>query len=219
MPLVNGRRIAKVAESYQYAFVIQNVINAPGDQPADLFVPGRAPVEATLISVEGLAVTISVTEDLGQAVSYATLRSDLTLLLRRLINRIEDLADTRNPAGDGLFGLTGSRGDPVLEPVGNLNACQTDAVASSLGRDTTFIWGPPGTGKTRTIGTIGEQLYRRQRSALLVSHTNAAVDQALMHVAKQLGEDMAEGSVLRIGEPVDQWLRKGSNRSCWQPPT
>src|SRR4051794_30387020 len=57
VPLINGRRIAKVADAVQYAFLIQNAINAPGDQPADLHVPGRGPVEATVISVEGLAVT------------------------------------------------------------------------------------------------------------------------------------------------------------------
>lgn len=207
VPLINGRRIAKVADAYQYAFSIQNAINAPGDQPADLHVPGRAPVEATVISVEGLAVTISVTEDLGETIAHASLRSDLTLLLRRLISRIEDLAEVENPAGDRLLGQALVSGAPTAEPVAELNAQQGEAVATSLGRDTTFIWGPPGTGKTRTIGTIGEQLYRRERSVLLVSHTNAAVDQALLHIARQLGGEMAEGSVLRVGDPVDQRLK------------
>jgi hypothetical protein len=208
VPVINGRRIAQIGHAFQYAFLIQNAINAPGDQPADLHVPGRAPVEATVISVEGLAVTISVTEDLGATVAYATLRSDLTLLLRRLISRIEDLADTGNPAGDRLLGQTLPTGVPTPEHVAGLNPEQAKAVASSLGRDTTFIWGPPGTGKTRTIGTIGERLYRRDRSLLLVSHTNAAVDQALLHIARQLGGEMVEGSVLRIGEPVDQRLKE-----------
>jgi hypothetical protein len=66
-----------------------------------------------------------------------------------------------------------------------------------------FIWGPPGTGKTKTIGTIGEQLWRASRSALMVSHTNAAVDQALLHIADALGEEAEDGSVLRLGEPND----------------
>jgi len=57
-----------------------------------------------------------------------------------------------------------------------LNEAQDAALGSSLGRDITFIWGPPGTGKTQTIGSIGEQLYRRRRSVLLVSHMNTAVD-------------------------------------------
>jgi hypothetical protein len=208
IPLINGRKVSEVGGAFQYAFSIQNALNAPGDQPADLHIPGRAAVEATIVSIEGLAVTISVPEFLGDTVPYGTLRSDLTLLLRRLIDRIEKLGDAANPAGDRLLGRASVSGSAVIQPVGGLNAEQAAAVASAIGRDTTFIWGPPGTGKTRTIGTIGVQLYRCVRSVLVVSHTNAAVDQALLHIAAQLGQDLAEGSVLRVGEPADQRLKE-----------
>ena len=76
-------------------------------------------------------------------------------------------------------------------------------MASALGRDTTFIWGPPGTGKTSTIGAIGEELWNADRSVLLVSHTNAAVDQALLRIGLALGEKAEDGSVLRVGAPKD----------------
>ncbi|MBW3546157.1 MAG: AAA family ATPase, partial [Bacteroidetes bacterium] len=58
-----------------------------------------------------------------------------------------------------------------------LNEQQAAAVASALGRDTTFIWGPPGTGKTATIGHIGSELYARDRSLLLVSPVRSATFQ------------------------------------------
>ncbi len=90
-----------------------------------------------------------------------------------------------------------------------MNERQAEAVASALGRDTTFIWGPPGTGKTRTIGKIGEQLLRASRSLLVVSHTNSAVDQALLEIARDLGDDLVEGSVLRLGDPRDPRLLDG----------
>jgi hypothetical protein len=93
--------------------------------------------------------------------------------------------------------------------VEGVNDQQADAVASALGRDTTFIWGPPGTGKTRTIGKIGEQLVRAGRSVLIVSHTNSAVDQALLEVAHDLANDLVPGSVLRLGDPRDLRLLKG----------
>ena len=37
------------------------------------------------------------------------------------------------------------------------------------------------------LGTLATELHDRDRSVLLVSHTNAAVDQALLHVAKAIG--------------------------------
>jgi hypothetical protein len=206
--LVNGRRIAQVGGAYQYLFLVESALNAPDDSPGDLYVPGAKPVETTIISVEGLAVTLSVPVDLGAFVPRAALQSDLTHLLRKLIERIEALGDKKNPAGDRLLGDAAPSGEPAEIEPSALNVEQMAAVASSIGRDTTFIWGPPGTGKTRTIGQIGVELVRRGRSLLLVSHTNAAVDQAILKIADELGEELVDGSVLRLGVTKEEVLLK-----------
>ena len=100
VPLVNGRRIAEVGASYQYAFDVENALNAPADAPGDLILPGRAPVEVIIISIDGMAVTLSGPKDLGEFVPVARLQSDLTQLMRKLIARIEALRDKPNPAGE-----------------------------------------------------------------------------------------------------------------------
>lgn len=215
VPLANGRRIAQVGSAYQYIFAIENVLNLPGDAPGDLYVPERAPLEVTVISVDGMAITLSVPVDLGAFVATARLQSNLAHLMRKLIERIEDLADTPNPVGDRVLGARLVAGEAVpmeaIETMPNSlppNPEQLSAIASSLGRNTTFIWGPPGTGKSRTIGSIGEQLYRRGRSVLLVSHTNNAVDQALWYIGDSVDPaELEHGKVLRVGEPKDPRLR------------
>ena len=204
--LLNGRRLGHSAEAWQYAFSIESALNLPDDSPGDLYVPGRQPIEATVVAIEGLAITISVPDDLGDFVPRASLRSDLTHLLRTLIQRIESFAERENPPGDRLLGTVEPSGGPVEDRVDDLNAKQAEAVANALGRNTTFIWGPPGTGKTRTIGKIGEQLVRIGRSVLVVSHTNSAVDQAILEIVRELGDDRVDGSVLRVGTPRDQRL-------------
>jgi hypothetical protein len=208
VPLSNGRRIAKVGGGFQYLFVIDNVLNVPDDTPGDLIVPGKSRVEATIISVDGLAITISVTEDLGEFVPTARLQSDLTFLLRKLIERLEAWRDRENPAGDRLLGAPVVSSEPVVslaQLAMQINPDQAAAVASALGRSATFIWGPPGTGKTRTIGVIGQELLKMKRSLLLVSHTNVAVDQALLRIADK-GFAIEEGSVIRVGAPKDKRL-------------
>ncbi|MCS6803408.1 MAG: AAA domain-containing protein [Dehalococcoidia bacterium] len=90
------------------------------------------------------------------------------------------------------------------------NEDQTRALRRSLGSDTTFIWGPPGTGKTYTLALIVEAHYRAGRSVLLVSNTNIAVDTALERVAERLqGEPgFNEGLVIRQGPVVKEELRQ-----------
>ena len=156
-----------------------------------------------MISTEGLTITISVGIDLGSFVPSARLEIDLTFLLGKLIERVEALNAKSNCAGDRILGFAAVSGAPELLSVKGFNPEQNDAIASSLGRDTTFIWGPPGTGKTTTIGAIAAELFKRHRSVLLVSHTNTAVDGALLRIAERLGDETKDGSVLRVGVPKD----------------
>lgn len=205
--LINGHRVAKIGAAYQYVFALENALNVPGDAPGDLLVPGHGKTEVTIISVDGMRITLSTPVDLGPNVPSAQLQSDLVFLMRKLIERIEALADRKNPVGERALGISAPVGEVVPLQLADPNTKQSEAVASSLGRNITFVWGPPGTGKTRTIGWIAEQLYRRGRSVLLVSHTNTAVDQALLRIGKLLESNvLSEGHIVRVGEPRDARL-------------
>jgi len=74
---------------------------------------------------------------------------------------------------------------------------------------TSFLWGPPGTGKTTTLGALLASILRRSSSTriLLLSTTNSAVDQAIVAVDNALAEvtasetqpSLLRKSCLRIG--------------------
>jgi hypothetical protein len=55
---------------------------------------------------------------------------------------------------------------------------------------TSFLWGPPGTGKTTTIGCLVASILSQDPKArvLLLANTNTAVDQALVAVDEQMAE-------------------------------
>jgi hypothetical protein len=60
-------------------------------------------------------------------------------------------------------------------------------VFESLEHDVSYLWGPPGTGKTFTLGClIAEYMLSRAGKVLIVSGTNTAVDQALVSVDRAL---------------------------------
>ncbi len=208
IPLSNGHKVAQQGSAHQYAFLIDSVLNTPDGAPGDLHVPGKAPMNATIVSVEGLRIVISVESDLGKFVPTARLKTSLTILMRRLIERIENNANAENPAGMRMLGNALIAGTPAkLDGSPKLNESQLCALQSALGRNLTVIWGPPGTGKTHTIGTITEYLNKDSRSVLIVSHTNTAVDQAIKHVANEMKEQLPGGAVIRVGEVRDEVLR------------
>ena len=206
--LINGRKIAQIGNAYQYIFEVENALNLPGDTPGDLYVTGRNPIEVIIISIEGMAITLSIPEDIGNFVPIAKLQSNLTFLMRKLIERIESKADIPNPVGDHILGdFPDDKPFTTAVSDDGLNTQQNEAVISSLNRDITFIGGPPGTGKTRTIGNIGNELYLAERATLLVSHTNTAVDGAIKIIGKFIDkEELAQGKVVRVGEPKDSTL-------------
>jgi superfamily I DNA and/or RNA helicase len=65
-----------------------------------------------------------------------------------------------------------------------------------------FVWGPPGTGKTRTISHIVIELLAQGHRVLLTSTTNAAIDQALAILATHPAaeEYMRDGRIVRVGQ-------------------
>ncbi|MGR3179617.1 MAG: AAA domain-containing protein [Candidatus Anammoxibacter sp.] len=208
IPLTNGHKVGEQGSAHQYAFIIDSVLNTPDGAPGDLIVPGKAPMEATIVSVDGFRIVISVEFDFGKFVPSARLQTNLTILMRKLIQRIEDNAIAQNFAANRMLGNTGVTGSLTsTNDKPNLNESQLNALKSSLGCNLTFIWGPPGTGKTYTIGTITEYLHKASRSVLLVSHTNTAVDQAIKHVASSLKEQLHKGVVVRVGEVKDTVLQ------------
>ena len=214
--LIYGRRIAQIGKKFQYVFHLENSLNFPGDAPGDLHLPNRQPLEITIVAVDGMTIILSCPVDLGEYIPHARLVSDLTFLLRRLIERIEELAETTNEVGDRILTNSGVSGNVPQIEMGKLNTKQREAVEASLGRNLTFIWGPPGTGKTLTIGSIGFQLFIHDRSLLVVSHTNTAVDQALLRIVgdnsnEAIQEAIQQGKILRVGEPKDQRLHDHPN--------
>ena len=208
IPLNNGHKVGEQGSAHQYAFLIDSVLNTPDGAPGDLIVPCKAPMEATIVSVEGLRIVVSVESNLGKFVPSARLQTNLTILMRKLIQRIEDNATAQNSAANRMLGNMPVKGNPITpDDKPELNESQLNALKSVLGRDLTVIWGPPGTGKTYTIGTITEYLHKASRSVLLVSHTNTAVDQAIKHVASSMKEQLSKGAVVRVGEVKDEVLR------------
>ena len=114
----------------------------------------------------------------------------------RMLTALHDAILTQSAeAKDVLFGRREPAFADVEETFVPNNDAQDDAVALAVGaEDCALIHGPPGTGKTYTLGKTVQALVERGNRVLLSAFTNRAVDNALGELRDQGFTDF-----LRVG--------------------
>lgn len=212
MLLFAGRRIESRGAEFWYRFRVEYAPAMPADTPCKLTV-GKEQFNVTVVSFDESSIIISSKIELTGALGKARLENGATVLMERLIGCIEGNAEKPNPSGDRMLPQGGKvyearkifqYDEPFIYPGNTEN--QNRAVEAALANDITYIWGPPGTGKTTVIGQIIDGLYRHGRSVLVVSHTNTAVDGAIEKADRTYFSEhgLDEGGIypiLRLGIP------------------
>ena len=112
---------------------------------------------------------------------------------RRLLDGVTSPTDVFTPRG---------------RTTGLLDESQLAAVDRIRRQDLVFLWGPPGTGKTHTLGEAITHLVRDGRRLLVLALANVAVDQVCLKTRDALlrhGEAslLEGGKVLRLGYAHD----------------
>lgn len=213
--LYAGRQIENHGSEYLYRFGVEYVPFLPPDTPCKLLID-KDQFDVTVISFEENSIILSAKNPLPNIIAKARLESGTTILMERLIDCIEANAEIKNKAGMHMLPVKGeaysarrifSYNDLVLNKKNTKN--QNNAIISALSNDITYIWGPPGTGKTAVIGQIINELYKHGRSVLMVSHTNTAVDSAIEKADETYfsehptdNTDNASYPILRFGIPT-----------------
>lgn len=183
---------------------------------------GQQEVTGEVVFASGYVVNV-LTEDLGESLGACQLLIDLTFILERLRQLLQEQLNSpfefETRTIEAVFGMQ------PLSPVeggeiANLLRCLADETAQAYERPNPeqlaainlsanapvlFVWGPPGTGKTTTLAWIAEACVRRGESVLLVSNTNVAVDRAMTKLLDAVGTDsewqrrIARARVIRLG--------------------
>jgi len=207
--LVGGMFVAVSNGNYIYRFPFTGELRIR-DTPIRVQF-GQQEVDGLIVSVGEGFVVVALEKDLGPRLPRVRLIVDDSFLVEKLRERLQQVKTgevTFNMAAAlrilGASRITAAKADvpkTILDGTPKLDEDQRGAVAISLASDTTFVWGPPGTGKTTVLARIVEGHYRAGRSLLLVSNTNIAVDTALEKVAERLENDdgFQNGAVLRLG--------------------
>ena len=206
----DGHFIRQEGPFFVYVFTTESPLIVMDDAPAEVEVGGQR-FEGQVISVQGSEVAVGIENDFGKTIAQARLITNLWYLLEALRKRYEEVNSGQRTLttrlGQSLFGFAspnvGSGTTELNLPasLSSLNDEQLAAIRSACGSDIHFIWGPPGTGKTKTIGFLIAALIRRNLRVLVASHTNVATDYAITSAAKLLEdtEDYQSGKLVRFG--------------------
>lgn len=151
-------------------------------------------------------VRVRLGEWLGSHPGPALLAFDPTWLLEALAGRLREIEEDPSRfhplTALRLFGREypgPGAAEPPEAAMEGLDPSQRTALGRVLGSETQFVWGPPGTGKTRLLGHAVASLAAAGR-VLVVATTNVAVDEAAASVAARLGERaVAENRLVRPG--------------------
>ena len=191
----------------------------PYEGDAELFEGARVTIsvgnrtcEGTIVSISGQSLIISLADDFGAAITACALRIDNTAMIEALADRLEKARNGEARLNYSIANdVLDNSGDQIESPsfeylpltISELNSDQERAVHHADVNRVTYLWGPPGTGKTQTLAVINELLFAANKRVLLCSNTNQAVDQVLTKLCEKFGLShpaLFDGKVVRIGK-------------------
>lgn len=214
----DGRYLGKREAVHIYSFAADSELRFPDDTKIDLEYRGEK-YTGSIVSIEGFDLILALSDYVADSIPTAILYTAPWYLLEELQKRLSSLLyqpGGQTPALSGPFldNTTTGRA-PAIETAQQLlhsvaaelgeavayNDHQLRAVGQVLANDISYIWGPPGTGKTRTLGLTAAALVAAGESVLIVAHSNVAVDVAMLSVVANLHRSSSylAGGVLRFG--------------------
>jgi hypothetical protein len=155
--------------------------------------------------IDGVDVTLWSEHSIALEGGHAVLVIYPWFLYEQLLKALEEIDPQRFAVERAmtLFGKLDATFEPreLIRAHASLNASQRAAVQLCSDSDLAFVWGPPGTGKTTTLAHIVSELMAQGLRVLVLSTTNAALDQALEQIAADadMSEAIRAGTVVRIG--------------------
>ena len=198
--IVDGVKVEMKNGLFIYSFESDSELNIPDNTQISLW-QNEAEIPAIIINCEDFTLTIAAARDLGEKIPVIEFSAEPWKLLHFLTERLKSLREANSPIANSLI-LEGRSKVQFDEPI---LTGQENAVRLSLHQPITFVWGPPGTGKTETLAEIALQHMARGDRVLMLSYSNVSVDGAIMRVYKK-SEEKIPGRMVRYGYPRDKEL-------------
>jgi hypothetical protein len=209
--LEDGERLPSDSNGFSYQFAFSEEANLFEGAKVDLIVGGQL-VIGNLTGILQGRIIITLQDDFGDFIKSCILRLDNTAIIQALHDRLAKIENGEIPAFRADFAAQVLENEGAEEPITTstvwpwpipATAHQQRFIEVALAHNITWLWGPPGTGKTATLSALTKILYEAGKRVLICSNTNQAVDQLLQTLCRNMAvaEDPAlvDGRVIRLG--------------------
>ena len=207
--IVDGELIQLKNDYYLYAFDTDSDLNMPDGTAIKLWFPNNI-VLAYIVSCEEFSIVFRTKEYIGERIAYVDFTSEQWQLLEALNERLDNI-DIKKDAIAYEIACTGKK---QISKWQGIICGQKNAYDRALKEKITFIWGPPGTGKTEALAVIALGYITNRKRVLMLSHSNVSVDGAVLRIANKVNPE--PGMIVRYGYPKSKEILDSKNLSSYQ---
>ena len=197
--LQEGKRIGRDNGQFVYLFESEDELNYPEGTPVTIW-KGQSQISGKILNCEAFSVYLISELDLGAEVEMLNISAEACYLLQSVSERLMDLSLEPSEIAQDLI-CNGLK--EIDYRNSDIAKGQETAVRMSLEQPITFVWGPPGTGKTQTLAKIAWAHIDKGERVLMLSYSNVSVDGAILRVAS-LKSEVFPGQLVRYGFPKDK---------------
>lgn len=206
---VDGERIDTKNGEFLYAFDTDTDYHFPDGTPIKIWFPDNI-IPAYVVACEDFSMMIRTMEYIGDEVPSIEFTAEQWMLLEMLMERLNEM----NPTDNSIAFELACKGRGKINPMRSIVKGQNAAIRKATTDKITFIWGPPGTGKTETLARIALDHMEQGRRVLMLSYSNVSVDGALLRVAEKA--DYPAGQIIRYGYPRVKKLVESKTLTSFQ---
>lgn len=197
--LQEGKRIGRDNGQFVYLLESEDELNYPEGTPVTIW-KGQSQISGKILNCEAFSVYLISELDLGAEVEMLNISAEACYLLQSVSERLMDLSLEPSEIAQDLI-CNGLK--EIDYRNSDIAKGQETAVRMSLEQPITFVWGPPGTGKTQTLAKIAWAHIDKGERVLMLSYSNVSVDGAILRVTS-LKNDLFPGQLVRYGFPKDK---------------
>ena len=199
-----------------YRLTLAEEIRVPPDSTLVIKVPGQdGSFEVQVLHAAERTLVVMSQQPLPHQMAMVRVEFDPTFILKKLDEHLDQvlrfppaplkaLLARALPAGNSSTDAQTGSGAPRHDE--RLNQFQHDSVLRMQSDAVHLLWGPPGTGKTHTVGISVSGHVHRKKTCLLLSTSNSAVDEMVRATRRALGDEGLE-HVFRAGVTADKEIQ------------